>query len=146
MEITLGRVPVIVRQECAVAFAGLTPAVTDPAPPPAVLAAQIDVIANGVGGFQYVNPLTGATALDQGGLFVFNEPVFIDEVRAFCGGGSTITVTIGDGTNTVVIANAVSANATRTPFTRVPILKGQSISISTTAAGTVDVYVVKVDM
>jgi len=147
MEITLGKLPVIIRQKSVVAFAGLAPMVTNPAAPPPTIPAGIAVIANSIGGFQYVRDSDGNTDLQQAGLFVFNEAVFLEEIRGFCGAASTMTVTVGDadGSHTVTIANAVSANNEREAFARIPVLKGQVVKVVTSAAGIIDLYAVKAD-
>ena len=154
MTIALGKTPIIIRQTCSVAFAGLAPmgptSVTPPVPAPIPYIPARITYSGGLsgGGVKYVSPAEETIdALTQGGLFTFNEAVYIKEIRGICGGAATMTISVceADDSGTVVVSTAVPAVSDREVYTDLVLLKGQKLKISTSVAGRVDVYAVKAD-
>ena len=104
--------------------------------------------ANGLYTYGDPSDLT-SLVLDAGGLFDLHSSVGLSlrSVRAFCGGASTFNLYIQDrgGSNITTIATTVDANGTSTRYDSdgLIILPGQNVKVTTTAAGTVDLYFVR---
>lgn len=99
------------------------------------------------GRYTYADPAdTTHITLTAGGLFDLsdNATLSLKCIRAFCGGASTYSLAIQDrgGANVATILSTESANGTSKEFdgTGLIVLPGQNVKITTTAAGTVDVY------
>lgn len=127
---------------------GVAPTIEYAGPPLVTVSALPAKFENGL--YTYVDPddLTSAD-LKTAGLFDFNENYCLGLkcIRAFCGGGSTYSVFVQDRdtTNVVDIELAKSAHSTNLEFDHagIIILPGQTLKITTTAAGTIDVYVAR---
>lgn len=145
--INVGQTVVGVRQTSSVALAGAAPKVTTGAPPVVYDALPVKY-AQGM--YQYVYPvdhtvisLTAAGLFDLGTEFTFA----LKAIRGHCGGASTMTLVVEDrgGAFPTTIWTGKDANHHEETFEGVGliVLPSQVIKVTTTAAGTVDLYVVR---
>lgn len=131
-----------VRQTVAGAgMAGDAPLIT-------AIVAQPALYANGL--YTYCDPAdTTSMTLTKAGLFDIadNFAYSIVSVRAHCGAGSTFNLYIQDrgGAFVTTVLATHDANSVSHDFLGVglPVLPCQVIKVTTTAAGTVDIYLVK---
>lgn len=137
-----GKTVVGVRQTTSVAMLGVAPTIA------VVGTAYPAKFAGGL--YTYCDPADHTSlTLNAGGLFDFsdNNCLSLRCIRAFCGGGQTYSAFIQDrgGAFVATILAGESANATDYEFqgTGIIILPGQNLKITTTAAGTIDVYVTR---
>ena len=100
------------------------------------------------GRYDYCDPDDPSkTSLTDGGLYKFPEgnTVHVTEVHGNVSGG-TMVISVQDrgGTNPVVIQASTSADGTRIDFhPAVPVLPGQELEVTTSGAGSIDVFAVK---
>jgi hypothetical protein len=145
--IQVGQTVVGVRQTSSVAMAAVAPEVTTGAPP-AAYAAQPVVFANGL--YQYAYPADPTiVTLSAAGLFdLGTEYTFaIRAIRGHCGGGKIMNLSIAErgGALPTVIWTSKDANNHEETFDGhgLIVLPSQVVLVSTDAAGTVDLYVVR---
>ena len=146
--INVGQTAVGVRQICSVAFAGLAPKATLPGPPPVIVDCDPVVFEQGLYTYAYPTDPT-VTTLTAGGLFDLGTgfSYALKAVRGHCGAAQTMTLSVADrgGTNPTVILNAVDADDHQEVFdgNGLIVLPSQVVLVSTSAAGAIDLYVVK---
>lgn len=84
--------------------------------------------------------------LDAGGLFDFgdNSTYALKCIRAFCGAGATYNLYFQKrgGTEVTTMLTLADANATNREIAGIgfPVLPSQTVKVTTTAAGTIDLY------
>lgn len=145
MEINVGAMPVLIRQTSSGAFTGVAPKGGSPV-------VNFDhYIADGRYVWAHPADLSVITQTD-GGIFLFDVPVKLEEFRVFCASGTaSLFVEDRNGANVVTYLSAVSAvskayaTTLRPTDAKLYVFPCQQIRVTTTVAGIIEIIVVKGD-
>lgn len=145
MEITVGAMPVLVRQTSSAPFSGVVPKGGSP---------EVDFIHDVKNGrYVWANPgdSTDNTQTD-GGIFQFDTTVHLEDFKVFCASGTvSLSIEDSDGSNSVAYLAAVSAvnksygTTLRPTDAQLYVFPCQRIKVTTTVAGIIEVTVTRGD-
>jgi len=145
MEITVGAMPVLIRQTSSAAFTGVVPKGGSP------VVNFVHYVKDGRYVWAHPEDLS-ITEQTDGGIFQFDLPVKLEDFRVFCVSGKTsLFVEDSDGTNIVTHLDAVSAiskgyaNSLRPTDAKLYVYPCQRIRVTTEVAGIIEITVVRGD-